>query len=51
VNENAAVQLATPDQLAMRTLVDQFAFAQHEDFVRPAYLRETMGDQQGGAAL
>src|SRR5216683_4563059 len=35
----------------MCALVDQFAPPQHQYLVGPAYLRETMGDQQGRAPL
>src|SRR5579885_256736 len=51
MREDAAVEVATGEQLFVGATVDEFALAQDKDSVGPADLREAMGDEQRGAAL
>src|SRR5579883_2994212 len=51
MREDAAVEVATGEQLFVGAAVDEFALAQDKDSVGPANLREAMGDEQRGAAL
>src|SRR5579883_1462371 len=51
MREDAAVEVATGEQLFVGATVDEFALAQDKDSVGPANLREAMGDEQRGAAL
>src|SRR5437879_5269002 len=51
VGEDAPVEVTALQQLGVRTLVDQLSLAQHQDFIGPTYLRETMCNQQSRAPL